>query len=34
MVQTSYNIIKAHNGEIKIQTKEGAGAECIISLPV
>jgi signal transduction histidine kinase len=29
----SYDIIKAHSGEIKVETKEGAGAEFIITLP-
>jgi signal transduction histidine kinase len=29
----SYDIIKAHNGEIKVETKEGEGTEFIISLP-
>jgi two-component system, NtrC family, sensor kinase len=29
----SYDIIKAHNGEIKVETKEGEGAEFIIQLP-
>ncbi|MEP6947827.1 MAG: tetratricopeptide repeat protein [Ginsengibacter sp.] len=30
----SYDIIKAHGGEIKVATKEGEGAEFIIQLPV
>ncbi|MGC4034629.1 MAG: two-component regulator propeller domain-containing protein [Chitinophagaceae bacterium] len=30
----SYDIIKAHNGEIKVDTKEGEGAEFIILLPL
>ncbi len=30
----SYDIIKAHGGEIKVETKEGEGAEFIIQLPV
>ena len=30
----SYDIIKAHGGEIKVQTKEGEGSEFIIQLPV
>jgi len=30
----SYDIIKAHGGEIKVETKEDEGAEFIISLPV
>jgi signal transduction histidine kinase len=30
----SYDIIKAHNGEIKVQTKENEGSEFVIQLPV
>jgi signal transduction histidine kinase len=30
----SYDIVKAHGGELKVQTKEGEGAEFIISLPI
>ena len=30
----SYDIIKAHGGEIKVETKEGEGSEFIIILPV
>lgn len=30
----SYDIIKAHGGEIKVQTKEGQGTEFFISLPL
>jgi signal transduction histidine kinase len=26
MVQTIYDIIKAHGGELKVETKEGEGA--------
>jgi signal transduction histidine kinase len=29
----SYDIIKSHNGEIKVETKEGEGSEFIIVLP-
>jgi two-component system, NtrC family, sensor kinase len=29
----SYNIVKAHGGEIKVETKEGEGSEFIIQLP-
>jgi ligand-binding sensor domain-containing protein/signal transduction histidine kinase len=29
----SYDIVKAHGGEIKVETKEGFGSEFIISLP-
>ena len=30
----SYDIIKAHGGELKVETKEGEGAEFIIQLPI
>jgi two-component system, NtrC family, sensor kinase len=30
----SYNIIKAHGGEIKVESKEGEGSEFIIELPL
>ena len=30
----SYDIVKAHGGEFKVETKEGEGSEFIISLPV
>ncbi|MEJ0104465.1 MAG: HAMP domain-containing sensor histidine kinase [Bacteroidota bacterium] len=30
----SYDIIKAHGGEIKVDTKEGEGSEFIILIPV
>jgi signal transduction histidine kinase len=30
----SYDIVKAHGGELKMETKEGEGSEFIISLPV
>ncbi|HXL57044.1 MAG TPA: HAMP domain-containing sensor histidine kinase, partial [Chitinophagaceae bacterium] len=30
----SYDIIKAHGGEIKVETKEGEGAEFVIKLPL
>ncbi len=30
----SYDIIKAHGGDIKVQTKEGEGAEFLITLPI
>src|ERR1019366_6784284 len=30
----SYDIIKAHGGEIKVETKEGEGSEFMIKLPV
>ncbi len=30
----SYDIIKAHGGELKVETKEGEGSEFIISIPL
>src|SRR5215470_9684908 len=30
----SYDIIKAHGGEIKVETKEGASAEFVVRLPL
>ena len=30
----SYNIVKAHGGELKVETKEGEGSEFIIQIPV
>ncbi len=33
VIQTSYNIIEAHGGEIKVETNEGEGAVFIIELP-
>ena len=33
-VQTSYDIVKAHGGELKVETKEGEGSEFIIQLPI
>ncbi len=34
MVQTSYDIVKAHGGEIKVETNEGEGAEFVIQMPI
>lgn len=34
MMQTIYAIVKAHGGELKVETKEGEGSEFIIQLPV
>jgi signal transduction histidine kinase len=33
MVQTTFDIIKAHEGELRVETKEGEFAEFIIKLP-
>lgn len=30
----SYDIVKAHGGELKVETKEGEGSEFIITLPI
>ena len=30
----SYDIVKAHDGEIKVETKEREGSEFIIQLPI
>ncbi len=30
----AYDIVKAHGGEIKVQSKEGEGSEFIVQLPV
>jgi len=30
----SYDIIKAHGGELKVEMKEGEGAEFIMTLPL
>jgi two-component system NtrC family sensor kinase len=30
----SYDIVKAHGGELKVDTEEGKGSEFIITLPV
>ncbi len=32
MVQTSYDIVKAHGGELKVEKGEGEGSTFIISL--
>ena len=34
VIQTSYDIVKAHGGEIKVNTKENEGTEFIIQLPL
>ena len=30
----SYDIVKAHGGDLKVETKEGEGSDFIIQLPV
>lgn len=32
VIQTSYDIVKAHGGELKAETKEGEGSEFIIQV--
>ena len=34
VIQTSYDIIKAHGGEINVETKEGEGTGFIIQLSI
>ena len=34
LIQTIYDIVKAHGGELKVETKDGEGSEFIIQLPV
>jgi len=34
MVQTIYDIVKAHGAELKVETKVGEGSEFIIQLPL
>jgi signal transduction histidine kinase len=33
VIQTSYDIVKAHGGELRVETKEGEGSEFVIQLP-
>ena len=34
VIHTTYDIVKAHGGELKVETKDGEGAEFTIELPV
>lgn len=34
VIQTNYDIVKAHGGELKVETKEGEGTTFIIQLPI
>ena len=34
VIQTSYDIVKAHGGELKVETKEGEGSIFRVILPV
>ena len=33
VIQTSYDIVKAHGGELKVETDEGEGTSFIVRLP-
>ncbi|MBK7651239.1 MAG: hypothetical protein IPJ20_11595 [Flammeovirgaceae bacterium] len=33
VIQTIYDIVKAHGGELKVETKEGESSAFIIQLP-
>ena len=34
VIQTNYDIVKAHGGELKLETKENEGTEFTIQLPI
>ncbi len=34
MVQTIYDIVKAHGGELKVETKESMGSTFTVTLPI
>ncbi len=34
VIQTVYDIVKAHGGESKVETMEGEGSRFIIQLPI
>jgi K+-sensing histidine kinase KdpD len=34
VIETSYDIIKAHGGEIKVEIKEGQGTNFILNIPI
>lgn len=34
VIQISYDIVKAHGGKIKVDSKEGKGTEFIITFPI
>ena len=34
VIQTIYDIVKAHGGELKVETNEGDGSEFFVKLPI
>ena len=34
VILTSYDIVKAHGGKIRVETEDGQGSEFIIHLPI
>jgi light-regulated signal transduction histidine kinase (bacteriophytochrome) len=34
VIQTNYDIVKAHGGELKVETTEGEGSTFIIQIPI
>jgi signal transduction histidine kinase len=34
VIQTNYDIVKAHHGELKVDTEVGKGTSFVISLPI
>lgn len=34
VIQTNNDIVKAHGGELKVETTEGSGTTFIISIPI
>ena len=34
VIQTTYDIIKAHGGALKVESKEGIGTDLFITLPI
>ena len=34
VIQTTHDIVKAHGGELKVETKEGEGSTFTIQLPL
>ena len=34
VIQTSYDIVKAHGGELKVESEKGKGTEFIVQIPI